>query len=102
MLGLYISAAKDDEAIPLLSEALQTKKDIVIFVNELSQIRNNNVCVMHAAHLWKFKHPVVALDEESAKFLEKCPVPLNRYVLDGIMNTEGLTPIKSLREIKFA
>lgn len=72
--------------------------DYSVFINNISNIQQN-VPVFFAVDLWKFDGAVLATCEVTARFLNSCPQPLQRYTLsDTIGDVEHVDSVEEFLE----
>lgn len=99
MIGIYVNGVAEETDHPIIVEALQKNIDFVLFINELSRVRNPNIVIMHAADMWKFRGPIISTCEITSLFLEKCPTPTKKYTTVKDREFNEIKKINGLNEV---
>lgn len=99
MIGIYVDSCAEESQFPCIEEAKELGLKPVVFVNELSRIRDTSIPIIHAHDIWKFNGTVVATCAVTADLLKDIPSPLYKFTLCDDVDIEGIKHISSISEI---
>jgi len=94
IVGIWVDILNDNEEIYDLVSRLSKEICVVIFYNSLIKIKPLNTSIQHGLHTWGFRHPIIALDQEAARYLAVNPYPRKKYCYG--FDNKKITRLKDL------